>query len=99
MIVYDGHGASLWTGDCYFVRAKIENTVKTRAEKVQVSASKLAKRGPDNKFADIPTILPLNMKWSNRPPLGATAILDGISPKMGAFCDLVSVCDPANPHP
>ena len=50
-------------------------------------------------FTDIPTILPLNLKWSNSPPgMPPVVILDGISPKMSAFCDVVSLCDPVNPH-
>jgi len=94
IIASDGRGA-VWNGECYFVRVRVENTGKTRAEKVEISASKLDKRGPDNKtFADLTTILPLDLKWSNR----GVAILDGISPKMGAFCDIVAVCDPAKPY-
>jgi hypothetical protein len=86
-----------WMGDCYFVRVKIVNTGKRRARKVQVSASNLAKRGADSKtFEDMPTLLPLNMKWANSPPDEAVAILDGISSGMSAFCDIVSVCDPGN---
>lgn len=97
-IVHDGRGTVLWSGECYFVRVKVENTGRSRAEKVQVGAIALAKRGLDNKFEDVPTILPLNMRWANSPPTGATVILDGISPRMSAFCDVVSLCDPANPH-
>src|SRR5882724_12016172 len=97
IVVHDNKGAILWTGECYYVRSKVENSGKTRADKVEVYASKLAKLGADNKFAEIP-FLPLNMKWSNSPPGGAAAIRDGISPKMGAFCDIVALCDPANPH-
>jgi hypothetical protein len=97
IIVHSG-GQVLWNGDCYFVRVKIENTGKTRAKKVQVSALNLSKRGADNNFEDIPTILPLSMKWSNSPPAGPASTLDGISPKMAAFCDIVSLCDPANQH-
>ena len=91
------HGTVIWRGDCYYVRAQVLNSGRIRAEKVQVFASKLAKLGADNKFADISTFLPLNMRWSNSPPGGAAAILDGLSPRMGAFCDIVSLCDPANP--
>ena len=70
-----------------------------RAEKVQVSALKLAKRGADGRsFADIPTTLPFNMKWSNYPPTAPVTILDGISREMWAFCDIVSLSDPANPY-
>jgi hypothetical protein len=92
------NGTLLWHGHCYYVRATVRNSGGTRAEKVQVQASKLAKLGADDKFADIQTFLPLNMKWSNSPPGGAATTLDGISPGMAALCDLVSVCDPANPH-
>jgi hypothetical protein len=82
--------------DCYFVRVRVENQGRTRAEKVQVSAERLAKLGLDDKYDYIPTILPLNLKWSNS-EVGAAAILDGISPKMGAFCEIVALCDPKNP--
>ncbi len=56
--MHDGKGAVLWTGDCYYVRAQVENSGKTKAEKVQVYASKLAKLGADQKFADMPTFIP-----------------------------------------
>lgn len=98
IIVYTGQGVILWSGECYFVRIKVKNIGKTRAEKVQVSASKLEKQGLDGKFTEIPTILPLNMKWSNSPPNTPVVILDGLSSEMTAFCDIVSLCDPANPH-
>ena len=87
-----------WNGDRYFVRIRVENIGKTRAEKVQVSLTELAKRGLDEKFEDISTILPLNLKWSNSPPEGAVIILDGISSKMSAFCDVISLWNPANPN-
>jgi len=63
-----------------------------------VRASKLERRGADGSFADIPTILPFNMKWSNSPSSGPVTVLDGISSRMSAFCDIISLCDPANPH-
>lgn len=87
-----------WKGDRYFVRIRVFNDGKARAEKIQVSVSELAKRGLDEKFEDIRTILPLNLKWSNSPPEGAVTILDGISSKMPAFCDVISLWNPANPH-
>ena len=93
-----GGGGGRWIGDCYFVRIKVENKGRTRAEKVQVSAMKLAKRGLDNNFADLPTTLPFNMRWSNGPPAAPVIALDGISRDMWAFCDILSLCDPANPY-
>ena len=68
-----------WSGSCYFVRIKVENKGRTRAEKVQVSAMKLAKRGLDNKFADLPTTLPFNMRWSNGPPNAPVIVLLSIA--------------------
>jgi hypothetical protein len=91
-------GKPPWNGDRYFVRIRVENIGKTRAEKVQVSLSKLAKRALDEKFEDISTILPLNLRWSNSPPEGAVMVLDGISSKMSAFCDVISLWNPANPN-
>jgi hypothetical protein len=92
------NGAILWSGQCYYVRAKVENAGAVRAEKVQVYASKLAKFGVNGTFDNIPTFLPLNMRWANYPEDAKGAILDGISPGMGALCDIVALCDPANPY-
>lgn len=83
----------IWNGDGYYVRVRVENTGRSRAEKVQVSAQTLSRQGADGQFVDVPTILPLNLKWSN---LGV-AILDGISPRMSSFCDAIALCDPGNP--
>jgi hypothetical protein len=96
-IIVHHQNTLIWRGDCYYIRGQVENTGKTRAEKVQVYAAKLAKQGLDGKFADMPSFIPMNFKWSNSPPDGTSAVLDGISPKMGAFFDLVAICDPANP--
>ncbi len=93
VVVRNSQGTTIWNGDCYYVRLKVENSGNTRAEKVQVHAERLAKRGLNDQFADIPTFIPLDLKWSNL----SVSILDGISPRMGAFCDVLSLCDPANP--
>jgi hypothetical protein len=95
---WPGGGGGHWDGDCYYVRIKVENKGRTRAEKVQVSAMNLAKRGLDNKFEDLSTTLPFNMRWSNGPPTAPVTVLGGISRDMWAFCDIVSLCDPENPY-
>jgi hypothetical protein len=87
----------LWEGDCYWVRIEVKNSGKSRAEKVQVYASRLEKLSLDDKFEEIESFIPLNMKWSNSPPNAPVITLDGISPTMSAFCDAVSLSDPANP--
>lgn len=86
-----------WNGNCYFARLWVDNIGRTRAEKVQVYAAKLAKRAVDGEFEAVPTFASLNLKWSNYPSDKPVIFLDGLSPKMGAFCDVLSVCDPANP--
>jgi hypothetical protein len=95
---WPGGGGGRWDGDCYFVRIKVENKGRSRAEKVQVSALRLAKLGADSRYTDIQTTLPFNMRWSNGPPTSPVTVLDGISREMSAFCDIVSLCDPANPY-
>lgn len=88
----------LWRGETYYVRVEVVNSGKTRAEKVQVYASKLAKQELDGKFKDVEGFIPLNLKWANSPVGGPVVVLDGISPRMGAFCDVVCLCPPDNPH-
>ena len=62
---------------------------------MQYTRAKLAQRGLDGKYAEISTFSSLNMKWSNYPHDKPVIFLDGLSPKMEAFCDIVSFVDPA----
>jgi len=90
-------GNLLWTGDSYWVRVNVENKGRTRAEKVEVSLSKLYYRplGVYGDFSeDSRQHFPLNLKWSHI----SVPIRDGISPDMSALCDIIALCDPANPH-
>ena len=89
-------GNPLWTGDSYWVRVKVENKGRSRAEKIEVSAAKLYYRpSVDGNYSeDSRQHFPLNLKWSH---IGAP-IRDGISPGMSALCDIIALCDPANPH-
>ena len=87
-----------WTGEGYFVRLEVKNAGHTRAEKVQVYAKALSKVGRDNAESEIKTFLPLNLKWANSPPDKPITFLDGISPKMAAFCDVLGLSEPSNPY-
>jgi hypothetical protein len=91
----DGGGSLLWTGDSYWVRVKVENKGRTRAEKVQVSVSKLYySPGHEESYSeDSRQHFPLNLRWSHY----HVPLLDGISPKMAALCDVIALSDPANP--
>jgi hypothetical protein len=84
--------------DCYYLRVWIENLGKTRAEQVQVYASKLWKRAADGSFASVESFLPMNLKWAHGPPppKGPEIFADGISPTMGKHCDLAHVVDPSH---
>ena len=96
LFVNDAAGRLLWAGDSYWVRVKVENKGRTRAEKVQVSVSKLCySPGLDGSFSeDSRQHFPLNLKWSHY----HVPLLDGISPHMAALCDVIALSDPANPH-
>jgi len=90
-------GVRVSTGDSYWVRLKVENKGRTRAEKIEVSASKLYYRpSVDVHFSEDSTRqhFPLNLKWSHT----HVPIRDGISPGMSALCDIIALCDPAYPH-
>jgi hypothetical protein len=82
--------------DCYYLRIWIENLGKTRAEQVQVYASKLWKRAADGSFSLVDNFLPMNLKWAHGPPppKGPEIFAEGISPRMGKHCDLAHVVDP-----
>ncbi len=89
-------GNLLWTGDSYWIRVKVTNEGRTRAEKVQVSLSNLEyKPDVDGTFSeDQRQHFPLNLMWSHL----HVPILDGISPRMSALCDIIAMSDPANPY-
>ncbi len=96
LFIHDAAGTLLWTGDSYWVRVKVTNEGRTRAEKVQVSLSNLEyKPAVDGDFLeDSRQHFPLNLKWSHV----GVPILDGISPGMSALCDIIAMSNPANPH-
>jgi hypothetical protein len=97
LFIRDAAGTLLWTGDSYWVRVKVTNEGRTRAEKVQVSLLNLEYKPPTVDGAlseDQRQHFPLNLMWSHV----HVPILDGISPGMSALCDIIAMSDPANPH-
>lgn len=82
--------------ECYYLRIWVENVGRTRAEQVQVFATKLCRRNADGSFKEVEHFLPMNLRWAHgqqgthEPEIFA----DGISPKMGKHCDLGRVVDP-----
>ena len=82
--------------DCYYLRVWVANVGKTRAERVQVFASKLQRRSADNSFKEVEAFLPMNLRWAHgqQAPGGPEIFAEGISPEMGKHCDLGHVVDP-----
>ena len=89
-------GLTFPQADCYYLRIRVKNVGKTRAEQVQVFGAKLSKRHADNIFKEVESFLPMNFRWThgrhgtNEPEIFA----EGISPKMGKHCDLGHIVDP-----
>jgi hypothetical protein len=78
------------SADCYYLRLWVENVGKTRAETIQVFMAKLLRESADRSFRELHDFLPMNLKWSH----GGGVFAPGISPTMGAHCDLGRVIDP-----
>jgi hypothetical protein len=81
---------------CYYLRIWVENVGKTRAERVQVYASKLLRRSADGLFKEVEAFLPMNLRWSHGQQAsgGPEIFAEGISPGMGKHCDFGHVLDP-----
>lgn len=84
------------SADCYYLRVWVANVGKTRAERVQVFASKLFRRRADASFKEVEAFLPMNLRWAHghRASGGPEIFAEGISPGMGKHCDLGHVVDP-----
>jgi hypothetical protein len=79
------------SGDCYYFRLYISNSGRSRAEQVQVYASKLFRKLADESFHEEKNFSPMNLRWSHSHEIYA----EGISADMGKHCDLAHVIDPA----
>lgn len=85
-----------WHGFRYFLRLWIENVGNVRAEEVEVFLSRawVEKKGS---FKELSQFTPMNLRWSNSDYQKPTIAVDGISPRMGRYCDFGSISDPAHP--
>jgi hypothetical protein len=87
----------------YFVRLWIVNKGDVRAEKVEVfmTTAYSVDEGGEEKI--IPSFAPANLRWSYSTFEDPDIVIDGISPDMGRYCDLLAIADPAiidlNPRP
>jgi hypothetical protein len=87
-------GFGKWhVANCYYFRLWVDNYGKTRAERVQVFATKLHRQQADGKLVEDKHFLPLNLRWSHSED-HPEVFAEGISPYMGKHCDLGRIIDP-----
>jgi hypothetical protein len=86
-----------WSGWRYFIRMRIGNVGKVRADKVEVFLSEALMQRNDSYEPVSNYFTPMNLRWSysnyDRPDI----YVDGISPDMERLCDLGAISDPACP--
>jgi hypothetical protein len=85
-----------WQGSRYFLRLWITNVGNVRAEDVEVFLSQawVEQKGS---FEELPQFTPMNLRWSYSDYQKPTINVDGISPRMGRYCDFGAISDPAHP--
>ena len=83
-------GQVMGSWPCYYFRMWVENTGKSRAEKVQVFMSRLLRQHADKSFHDDERFDPMNLKWAHDHLIFAEAI----SPRMGKHCDFFHINKP-----
>ena len=87
----------------YFVRLWVVNKGNVRAEKVEVFMSTAYSVDENDQDQIIPSFAPTNLRWSYSDLHQPTIVIDGLSPDMGRYCDLLTIADPNlndfNPRP
>jgi hypothetical protein len=86
-----------WKGSRYFLRLWIENKGDVRADKVEVFLARAWVERKVGYWGELPEFTPMNLRWSNGDWKNPTIYADGISPRMGRYCDLGAISDPAHP--
>lgn len=80
------HGG--WDGSRYFLRLWIENVGDARADGVEVFVARAWVEGKEGSFEELPQFTAMNLRWSYSEYHKPTIYTDGISPRMGRYCDL-----------
>lgn len=88
-------GTETGTTSCYYLRLWIKNTGDRMAEKAQVFAARLLKKQADGAFREVPSFLPMNLRWSHYQfsPTHVAVFAD-IAPNMAKHCDLGHIIHP-----
>lgn len=81
----------IFIADCYFLRFKVINKGKQRAENVEVFASSLSKQQADGLYKEVTSFLPMHLKWVDHSDI----FMPMISPsRMYRYCNLAHIIDP-----
>jgi hypothetical protein len=86
-----------WHGSRYFLRLWIVNDGDVRAAKVEVFLSRAWVESGAGSFVAVPQFTPMNLRWSYSDYHKPTIYTDGISPRMGRYCDFGAISDPMHP--
>jgi hypothetical protein len=90
-------GKPEWQGWRYFIRLSVQNTGRSRAEKVEVFLSRVRIQQDDGSLKDMQEVIPMNLRWSYTNYSDPEIYADGISPDMFKLCDLGAISDPKTP--
>lgn len=83
-------GKNVSDTDVYYLRIRVFNKGNTKAEFVEVFASKLTKEKADGTYRLVHSFTPMNLVWSNF----GEVFLPAISPGTYKTCDVFHVIDP-----
>lgn len=78
--------------DSYFLRFRVINKGRKRAENVEVFASKLTKLQANSSYEEVASFLPMHLNWSSHPK--GNIFVSTLSRKMYRHCDLAHIINP-----
>jgi hypothetical protein len=78
------------SADTYYVRARVENRGRRRAEGVEIYAARLLKRQSDGSFNEEKDFIPMHLTWAHTDQI----VLPGILPGSQRFFGVAAVFDP-----
>lgn len=85
-------GIQVSTKPIYYLRIRVENTGKRKAESVQIRVTKVMKKQLDGKYAISEEFPPMNLHWAN----SHQVFLPTIHPNTYEHCDLAHILRPSD---
>jgi hypothetical protein len=86
-----------WTGSRYWMRLWIGNEGKVRADDVEVFLATAWVQQKKDTWEELPQFTPMNLRWSYGDYHKPTIYVDGISARMGRYCDFAGIAEPSHP--